>query len=281
MSVRSFLDFMMESSAIVPVLDLLDIAAMYGLKDAKELSDQIKQGRSWQLQGEGFNPYEEREWGYPNIEERVELIKAQTDPLLSGERINPRMDWIKDELKKMEEINKNLISEIDCPNPSLLVADVGTCHGEMLFYLAKELPKIDFIGMEPNEFEFNIGDRVRIDYGFKNILDWIHGSIWDYPLNEERFDVIMFNEVLEHTVNPSKLIQSAIDRLDLNGFILGSVPFGFIERGLDLKLRCHVHQFSPDSLLRLFGPRMNVEISALQHINNIGYLMFKAQRRAV
>ncbi len=42
-SAEVFLGWMMECSAVIPVLDLLDCAAMYGLPDAKAMATMVKE----------------------------------------------------------------------------------------------------------------------------------------------------------------------------------------------------------------------------------------------
>ena len=53
MKVGDFLDWMLECSAVLPVLELLEIASLQGYVVAGFMASEIVKGRKWQLSGVG------------------------------------------------------------------------------------------------------------------------------------------------------------------------------------------------------------------------------------
>lgn len=274
MKASDFLDWMLDCSAVLPVIELLEIASLQGYSVAGHKAKEITEGRKWQLSGEGHSEYDERGWVYPDIEEEVEKTNTFVDGFFNGETdIESRVLWLE---KLLEE---NLKTGIFKKNGTLL--DVGTNYGQVIFYLAKKIPEMNFVGLEPNGTEYEVGRKLFELRKQPNIIDWKKGTLEDIP-NTNKYDLIMINEVLEHVAYPGKIIQCAIDRLKPDGFIMGSVPINCPEDGIPLERKCHLMQFTSPSLVRLFGPRMGVKIETMLAPDSpkpYGFFMFVACRK--
>lgn len=275
-SAEVFLGWMAECSAVIPVLDLLDCAAMYGLLDARVLATAVKEKYKWQIKGEGYSEVSIRggtETEFLNENKDVVLERLSHFTRGSKERqINPRIKWVEDFLcdhKKTLPITK------DAP-----ILDVGTFVGESVFLLAIRNPELYFEGLEPNHTAYVAGSDMNNTLNLANILQWHFGTLQDLPL-DKKYSVVSIQEVLEHVVNPRMLIDDALLRLTNNGYIIGSVPTGLWEKDVPINERGHIHQFTPDSLIRLFGPRMNTVVTHIvtDNIYAGGWLMFEACRK--
>ncbi len=187
--------------------------------------------------------------------------------------MNPRTEWVEKFLCNHKEtllITKN--------NPIL---DVGTFVGEIVFLLAQRNSDLYFEGLEPNCTAYTMGKNLYNTFNFTNVLQWHFGTLQDLA-TDKKYSVISIQEVLEHTVNPRALIEHALMRLTDTGYVIGSVPTGLWEKDVPVNKRGHIHQFTPDSLIRLFGPRMNIIITHIVTENILagGWLMFEAHRKS-
>ena len=103
------------------------------------------------------------------------------------------------------------------PNDARKVLDVGCGKGAMASGL-KENSDLEVWGVEFMEEEAKIAST-KIDYV---INDTIENSIQKLP--DDYFDVIYFNDVLEHLVNPNKVLEMIKSKLSTNGIIISSIP---------------------------------------------------------
>lgn len=97
---------------------------------------------------------------------------------------------------------------------------------------------------------------------------------WEELLNE-KFDVIVCGEVLEHLYFPEKVVEKVAKHLKEGGIFLGSVPNAFSlknrvrlamgkKRGTPLMDPTHINHFSFDELVELFSKHFKkVEVSGL------------------
>jgi SAM-dependent methyltransferase len=70
-------------------------------------------------------------------------------------------------------------------------------------------------------------DRISIDHALKNVrvISAIEGHFENYP-TDQNFDLICFNKVLEHVLNPIELMQKARSLLTEKGLIYIELPDG-------------------------------------------------------
>lgn len=146
------------------------------------------------------------------------------------------------------------------PDGGTLV-DVGCAHG---WFVEVASSRFDAVGIEPDEAVFNAtaarGIKVRMGY-FPGALK-----------TGEQFDIIVFNDVIEHIHDISSVLAACHERLNDGGLLVINLPssdgvfyrlsrlfgsvrkFGFFERLWQKDLPSpHVHYFNTDNLRRLLG----------------------------
>lgn len=98
------------------------------------------------------------------------------------------------------------------PNGGTLV-DVGCAHG---WFVEAAMSHFNVVGIEPDEVVFNSslarGLPVRKGY-FPEVLDV-----------SETFDIIVFNDVIEHIPNIGQILDSCRDRLNEDGLLVLNLP---------------------------------------------------------
>jgi 2-polyprenyl-3-methyl-5-hydroxy-6-metoxy-1,4-benzoquinol methylase len=102
-----------------------------------------------------------------------------------------------------------------------------------------------------------------------------------HELNNEKFDVIVCGEVLEHLYFPEKVVQKVSSHLKDGGIFLGSVPNAFSlknrvrlalgkKKGTPLMDPTHINHFSFNELVNLFSKYFkNVEVKGLGRYTNL------------
>jgi SAM-dependent methyltransferase len=151
-----------------------------------------------------------------------------------------------------------ILDAIRIADPTLnRVLDVGSATGQFLGQATAA--GFDAIGVEPNaRFVRNAKKRG---------LSVVEGIFPDAIGTEEKFDVIIFNDVLEHIPNAKEVLQSCLDHLTDNGIVLVNAPFseGIFFRIAKFSLAAqmwdrlwqkhfytpHVHYYSESSIERL------------------------------
>ncbi|MDQ3462570.1 MAG: class I SAM-dependent methyltransferase [Actinomycetota bacterium] len=136
--------------------------------------------------------------------------------------------------------------------------DVGCGEGAFLDAVRARRPSVRLRGIEP---EVAPAQRAR-DRG----LDVTTGSFPGGVDPSERFDCIVFNDVLEHLIDPWGGLRAARDLLDDGGFVVASIPnirnletlFALVRRGrweyLDSGVldRTHLRFFTRSTIFDLF-----------------------------
>lgn len=103
------------------------------------------------------------------------------------------------------------------PSDAKKMLDVGCGNGAMSREL-KEKFELEVWGIEFMADEAAIAEE-KLDYLIKGSIE---SSIDELP--ENYFDVIYFNDVLEHLVNPNEVLERIKDKLAPNGKIISSIP---------------------------------------------------------
>lgn len=137
--------------------------------------------------------------------------------------------------------------------------DVGSAHG---WFLESARGQFDVLGIEPDEI---VGTRAA-ERGLPVRPGYFPEALHD----GERFDVIVFNDVIEHIPEIQSALTACADRLNPDGLLILNLPNskGFFYRTAKLVARLgwnapfnrlwqkdlpspHVHYFQPDNLARL------------------------------
>ncbi len=155
-------------------------------------------------------------------------------------------------LKRSELSSHSQLLKMVGPPPSRIL-DVGCGQGELSHQLCKRGHHVT--GLDLYEPDFPIDDFRRVDIG---------GGLGLSP--EERFDTILFADVLEHLVDPAARLREALEHLSPQGRILVSLPnavhwtmraqiafgrFEYTNRGL--LDRGHLRFFTLRTAARLFS----------------------------
>jgi len=133
---------------------------------------------------------------------------AATDRYLSGGYLTAHADWhLEDAPGKALDIGPSIDAVIDALGKgSLRIADVGAGVGGVLHEtrkrLAKERPEIEVetVGFEISEQAVERGHALHPDVELRN-------QFFDASVGE--FDVVTFNDVLEHLENPWEMLRNA------------------------------------------------------------------------
>ncbi len=104
------------------------------------------------------------------------------------------------------------------PENCRFVLDVGCSSGSFGSILKAKRPGIIVWGIEPNENECEAAVQ-RLD---KVICGTF--NINEPELSGQKFDCIIFNDVLEHLANPEDVLKISKDYLAENGSVVASIP---------------------------------------------------------
>jgi 2-polyprenyl-3-methyl-5-hydroxy-6-metoxy-1,4-benzoquinol methylase len=147
------------------------------------------------------------------------------------------------------------------PIDKVNILDVGCGEGNFGYALKQKNPICKVTGIEPDEKSAKIAET-KIDTVYNTFFD---SSISDL-LESKKFDLICFNDVLEHLAVPEKALEICKKHLDREGLIIASVPnilhyqefiniikyrdFKYEEAGIMDKT--HLRFFTKKSFIRLF-----------------------------
>lgn len=166
---------------------------------------------------------------------------------------------LKDGMDVYQENSLTLILKQLKPNSSVL--EFGPAYGRMTRYMKEQLKcQVSCIEINPKAKES------LEKYAKKVYIGNIEEYTWLDEFKGEAFDYIIFADVLEHMVNPKRVLEKAIEFLDINGQVFISVPniahnaiieslylnqFEYQDSGiLD---RTHLHFFTKNSLEELIA----------------------------
>lgn len=137
------------------------------------------------------------------------------------------------------------------------VLEVGCDLGATLFEIQKKFPNCKTYGMDIN--------RAAIDIA-RNIAKAEYGNIDELEIPfEEKFDYIIFGDVLEHLRHPEEVVRMCYDILNENGYIIACVPnvmhISVMEELIEGRFRysygglldrTHIHFFTYYEIMTLF-----------------------------
>lgn len=142
-------------------------------------------------------------------------------------------------------------------NEEFSVLEVGCDMGANILGIKNIFPQAAIYGLEINENAVSIG---------KHVADICYGNIEDEKVPfAEKFDYIIFGDVLEHLHNPQRTVEYCRSLLKENGCILASIPnlmhisvmaqllrgeFQYTDIGLLDKT--HIHLFTEKEIVRMF-----------------------------
>lgn len=143
------------------------------------------------------------------------------------------------------------------PEKEFDVLEVGCDLGATLFEMKQRYPRCNTYGLDINEAALEIA---------KHITNAKYGNIdaFEIPF-DEKFDYIIFGDVLEHLRHPKEVLEMCHSHLKENGYIIASIPnimhisvieqlihgmFSYQDTGL--LDRTHIHFFTYYEILLMF-----------------------------
>jgi 2-polyprenyl-3-methyl-5-hydroxy-6-metoxy-1,4-benzoquinol methylase len=139
-------------------------------------------------------------------------------------------------LRELREDNfTSLLEEILKSKPSGgTLLEVGCAHG---WFLRLAQTSFNVLGIEPDEYIY----EARL----KNTLPVRHGYFPDVLADNEKFDVIVFNDVFEHIPDAVNALRSCCEHLNVGGILVINLPDsdGFFYRASKILSRVRVPNF--------------------------------------
>lgn len=152
--------------------------------------------------------------------------------------------------RKFNRFNR-IINEIDQYSPKKIL-DVGCGTGGYCIFLKKKGYNIKGIDIDSKK----LSEGLHFD-SFCNIS---YGSATKIPFKNEKFDLVLITEVMEHIKEHDKAIQEARRVLNKNGVIIITVPTRKYSKWLGNYEYGHVRDcYTVDELKRLLGRYFNIE----------------------
>lgn len=166
-------------------------------------------------------------------------------------------------LSRYDNVNPvilDYILNIEIMHPKII--DVGCWTGTLGKELRKNNFKFTIDGIDIDDNALQIANK---ECGYKNIY---HADINNLILSDIKcsdYDIVVFGDVLEHVVNPGKLINDLLTKLSSNGYLIVSLPniafikyrilhmlgyWNYTETGIMDKT--HLHFFTLDSMRKVF-----------------------------
>ena len=170
---------------------------------------------------------------------------------------------------------KDLIALIAEPEEaSISVLEVGCGLGTTLSCIRSQFPNSKVRGIEIVENVAEVGKRIA-DIECANIESYEFGP-------NEKYDYILFGDVLEHLIDPYSLIQNLREHLNDGGCILASIPNimnagvvyellhgNFTYRDSGILDRTHMRFFTRKEIVKMFSDKgYNLEVAVAS--NSIG-----------
>ena len=147
------------------------------------------------------------------------------------------------------------------PRPVNRILDVGCGEGVFAKFLKDQGLAQEVWGVELND-GLRLVAAQRLD---KVLIGDISTIISDFPA--EFFDVVFFNDCLEHMVDPFSVLNDIRGKISRNGYVIGSLPnIGYIRQVYELIIqkdwrycdqgimdRTHLRFFTLKSMKRMFS----------------------------
>jgi GT2 family glycosyltransferase/2-polyprenyl-3-methyl-5-hydroxy-6-metoxy-1,4-benzoquinol methylase len=100
---------------------------------------------------------------------------------------------------------------------------------------------------------------------------------WERALGDKRFDVILFGDVLEHLIDPQRVLRNARDFLGPEGYVVASIP-NVAHASLRLQLLQGVFQYRPLGLLDETHLRFFTSDSIKSMFDQAGFIIVDTRR---
>ncbi|WP_200967412.1 methyltransferase domain-containing protein [Insulibacter thermoxylanivorax] len=124
-----------------------------------------------------------------------------------GEQVRTRIHWICERVKGSR------------------VLDVGCSQGITSILLAREGKRVIGLDISEEAIEYANNYLSNESVFTQQNVEFIHSNFTEQKF-DEKFDTVIFGEVLEHLFDPKMFMDKALELLDEDGRIIVTVPFG-------------------------------------------------------
>lgn len=151
----------------------------------------------------------------------------------------------------------SLLEELDwLSRQRLKLLDVGCASGWFLSAISSRQPQFQCFGVDVYQKAIDYGQKLHPQISFKQ------ADAHKLPFRQKSFDLVICTEVLEHTVNPEKVLKELKRVTKKNGAVIVSLDSGNLLFNLAWSFwkkfkgkiwqNAHLHQFKPADLDKLF-----------------------------
>jgi 2-polyprenyl-3-methyl-5-hydroxy-6-metoxy-1,4-benzoquinol methylase len=127
--------------------------------------------------------------------------------------------------KKSNFIEKRLKKYDVFPNNVKKILDIGSGEGENLLHFKSLFPKSNLYAIEPS-----LDSQLHLKSFNVNIIDRDVNSSWEIN-HDDKFDLVIMRHVLEHFLNPVKIMKKVFSVLKPNGIVYIAVPNALKPKG--------------------------------------------------
>jgi len=185
-----------------------------------------------------------------------------------------KQDYIGDELElfSLAENWKNYWSDQIVPYLGSRILEVGAGLGGTTRLLLSKVSKLtDWIALEPdNKLAEKILPNISDNNEYKEKVK-VEVNILSNFDKEDKFDSLLYIDVIEHIENDKKEIQLAIDTLSVGGYLIIVVPaHNFLFSPFDTAIG-HFRRYSRKSLANLIPD--NAEIVIHRYLDSLGLFL--------
>lgn len=125
-----------------------------------------------------------------------------------GEKVRKRIHWVCEQAKGEK------------------ILDVGCSQGITSILLGRESKQVFGIDLLQESIEYAnemLSNEAEVT---KKYVEFQNANFIDYDFGDQKFDSVIFGEILEHVTDPERFINKAVELLPENGRIIVTVPFG-------------------------------------------------------
>lgn len=143
------------------------------------------------------------------------------------------------------------------------VLDYGCWIGHQTIRAANELPEAQFVGVDVTPRNIELAEECKKKHAKQdNVSFQVYDEMSNGPKDCTAYDLVVLTEVLEHVLDPDKLIAELEAACKPGGTIFITVPYGPWEAmSYDtFPHRCHLRHYEMNDLMDIFGAKKDVQV---------------------
>jgi len=139
--------------------------------------------------------------------------------------------------------------DLDFPTNSINALDIGCANGRILFNLMQNNLISSGIGIDVSDAMIMLANKCN--EVFQMPIQFINSSLENFN-TDDKFNIIVAQEVVEHFLSPEKAIEKIYNLLVPTGFFYGNVPLDHTCDALP-----HLNYYNMESLYNLLHTQFN------------------------